>query len=224
MHKWSRELRPYIKTELLLPSLLYAVGIETALSRQVVGMGGTRSPGVETFELVAAIAHALSEGGICTISGGVPGVDLACHLASASSPGGTVAVLANPVLEGLAANGWGSTTLDDEITKNGLFVSEYAERVEVGGDEFRERLLQRDRIISGLSNVFLAFECNVDSATVDTARRALAQGAIVMAVHPPVVRARRGTFELSGDPRVISIDARTSPVTEITAAILSKLD
>lgn len=223
VHKWSRERRGYTRGELQLPDTVQAWGNKAVLQRPRIGVGGTRSPAVETFQLVTAVCDTLSLQGLCTISGGVPGVDLACHLSGASGNGGTIAVLANPVDRRMAANGWHNAALDALILRSGLFVSEYDDYCPVGTAEFGERLLQRDRIISGLSDVFVAFECNVDSATVDTAWRALCQGAAVVTVHPPVMRERRGTLQLAEHPRVLSLDARTESVAEIVAGIVDTL-
>ena len=47
-----------------------------------------------------------------------------------------------------------------------------------------------------ISNVFIAFECSVDSATVDTARRARLQGKTVLAVKPPIKTGRKGVEQI----------------------------
>ena len=189
-----------------------------------IGIGGTRSPNVEVFESVAAICAILARSGAALVSGGVPGVDAACHIASLDHHAGTIVVLANAVNSGLAANGWGSEALSQAVCRNGLFVSEFDDTVRITDERFRQRLLQRDRIISGLSDAFVAFECSVDSATVDTATRALAQGAKVFVVHPPVIRERKGTFQIATDQRTIAFDPNDLDSFLIAKRIIDSID
>jgi predicted Rossmann fold nucleotide-binding protein DprA/Smf involved in DNA uptake len=150
----------------------------------------------------------------------VPGIDLAAHLGALDNPGSTTfAVLANPAGGGLRGHEWTSRSTQQAIVAGGGFLSEYEEFVPFGSDEHRERLLQRDRIISGLSDCFVAFECSSGSATVDTAKRALAQGKPVVCVVPPRRTERRGTDELAGDPRVTVLSSADGSADKIAFAV-----
>jgi DNA processing protein len=183
VHKWTKQIRHYAITDLSLPETLFVNGSWPSWSGPIVSVGGTRAPTVETFCLVSNVVRELASAGVVIISGGVPGVDLAAHLAASDQQQGTtLAVLANPAENGLSGHEWSSGFVKAQILKQGAFVSEYSTTSEIGSDDFCERLLARDRIISGLCDVFLVFECNEDSATVDTARRALVQGKQVMCV------------------------------------------
>jgi predicted Rossmann fold nucleotide-binding protein DprA/Smf involved in DNA uptake len=224
VHKWTRQKRRYASTDVSLPDTLYISGATPRWDFPVIGVGGTRSPTVETFCLVSHIVRDLARAGATIVSGGVPGVDLAAHLAAADEQGGiTVAVLPNPVQLGLRGLEWHSNTVSSQIVKNGAFVSEYARPCDVGGDEYCERLLARDRIISGLCDLFLAFECNEDSGTVDTARRALVQGKRVYCVNSVRRSPRQGIDQLVEEFALPVFDERSCSPREIAAATLASL-
>ncbi len=224
VHKWTKQKRRYTPADLSLPSSLFVRGKLPGWEFPVIGVGGTRSPMVETFCLVSNVVRALAKSGATIISGGVPGVDLAAHLAASDQENGvTIAVLANPVDIGMRGLEWYSSTVTAQIVKRGAFLSEYSRACEVGGDEFCERLLARDRIISGLSDVFLAFECNDDSATIDTARRALAQGKQIRCVSAVRKSVRQGIDRLASEFGAPVFDERTNTPQEIAEAILDSL-
>jgi predicted Rossmann fold nucleotide-binding protein DprA/Smf involved in DNA uptake len=224
VHKWTKQKRHYTLADLRLPQSMFAYGRRLKWRFPVIGVGGTRSPTVETFCLVSNIVRELARSGATIISGGVPGVDLAAHIsASDEERGTTVAVLANPVELNLRGQEWHSTTVAAQIVKRGAFLSEYADPCEVGGPEYCERLLARDRIISGLSDLFLVFECNEDSATIDTARRAVAQGKKIQCVNSVRKSPRQGIEQLSAEFGLPVLDERTNTPAEMAKAILSGL-
>jgi DNA processing protein len=189
----------------------------------VIAVGGTRSPAVETFCLVSNVVDQLARKETIIISGGVPGVDLAAHMSAIGEPwGSTFAVLANPVELGLKGHEWHNAELDMQILKRGGFISEYSSSCKVFGDEFRERLLARDRIISGLSDLMLVFECNIDSATVDTARRAIVQGKKVVCIDTERKTYRRGIQQLTDEFQLPTFREERMNVVEMASEI-SKL-
>jgi DNA processing protein len=224
VHKWTKEHRYYTPEDLRLPTEVFASGIWPDWNHPVVGVGGSRTPTVETFCLVAKVVRALSSDGATIISGGVPGVDLAAHLASLDSPyGRTIAVLANPAELGLRGHEWSSDMIEGGILKQGGFISEYRSECDVFSQEYCERLLARDRIISGLCDIFLAFECNEGSATVDTARRAFVQGKEVICIESIGRSARRGLYELEADLPVPFFSERRLSVGEIVSQLQQTL-
>jgi predicted Rossmann fold nucleotide-binding protein DprA/Smf involved in DNA uptake len=224
VHKWTRQKRRYAHADVCLPDRLYISGAAPRWDFPVIGVGGTRSPTVETFCLVSHVVRDLARSGATIVSGGVPGVDLAAHLAAADEDGGiTVAVLPNPVELGLRGLEWRSAAVATQIVRRGAFVSEYSRACDVGGDEFCERLLARDRIISGLCDLFLVFECSEDSGTVDTARRALVQGKMVRCVNSVRRSPRQGVDQLVEEFGLPVFDERTYSPREIAAATLASL-
>lgn len=224
VHKWTKQKRIYTSTDLYVPECVFVRGNWPSWNSPVAGVGGTRSPTVETFCLVANVTRELAGLGIIVISGGVPGVDLAAHLATGDEPGGaTVAVLANPVGMGLRGHEWFSAAVETQILKSGAFASEYAQPCEVGSDVFCERLLARGRIISGLCDIFLVFECSEDSATIDTARRALAQGKSVMCINSVRRSERKGVSQLADEFSLPVLDERKLSPRAIAKKILETL-
>lgn len=151
--------------------------LNTAVS---ISFGGTVSPTADGFQLSELLAQqAVLLHGAIVVCGGVIGVDMAAHLGALDVKGQTVAVLANPVTLGLHPYETKRYFLEDSILQQGgLFVSEY----DSPSDDRNERLLQRDRIITALSDIFVAVECSKDSATVDSAKRAKIQGKKVLVV------------------------------------------
>ncbi len=198
VHKWTKAKRRYRPEDLLIPERLHFFGTNPDWSRPLVSVGGTRSPIAETFSLVSNVCRRLAEMGATIVSGGVPGVDLSAHIAATDVEGASsVAVLANPAGSGLHGHEWYSESVQKNLISTGGFISEYVDSVPIGGAVFRERLLQRDRITSGISDVFVVFECNYDSATIDTARRAVLQGKSTFAVRTGVDGTRHGINQIA---------------------------
>lgn len=201
-HKWMRKTKDYTIPDLRLPGVLFAVGKEVDWGRPVIGVGGTRSPASDTFCQVSRVCSALAQVDINLISGAVPGVDLAAHLSVLNSDrSSTICVMANSAQKMLFGHEWGNVAVNELLLQKGCFLSEYETDVEIWSMEFKERLLSRDRIISGLSDVFLVFECSRNGATVDTARRARLQGKRVLCIESDIVTsdvksARHGVAQL----------------------------
>lgn len=215
VHKWSGEIREYKRSELYPPNEFYSCGhfIINPASK-TVSVGGTRAPTVKTFRYVSSVAKLLAQAGAVVVSGGVPGVDLAAHLGALDGVENSIctyAVLANPVNDMLSGHIWGSKVLSSLIVQHGAFVSEYKDNIDVSSPCFRERLLQRDRIISAISGIFLAFECSENSATVDTAKRAKLQGKAVFAIEPEETTHRRGVYQLVDEGIAKHIPASMTP-------------
>jgi predicted Rossmann fold nucleotide-binding protein DprA/Smf involved in DNA uptake len=191
--KWTRREAGYGAEHVEIPPSLRLYGQSVDLDRPVVGIGGTRSPSVEAFKSAFALAKCVAKRGGVVCSGGVPGVDLAAHLGALDASGGTtLAVLANPVEGGLSGHEWDCMRVSDAIAANGAFISEYEHTVSTDTAEFRRRLLQRDRIITALSGVFVMFESSPASATMDSAKRAAIQG------RPVFAQARGATLQRQG--------------------------
>lgn len=200
VHKWSSELRRYNLSDIEPPSKLhYLSRYEYPRTKPAIAIGGTRSPTVQAFKQAFDFAVSIARNGYLVVSGGVPGIDLAAHLGALESGRNicsTIAVLPNCVSGGLCGHSWSSRFIGESLVNSGGLLSEYDHSVCTNSDEFRERLLDRDRIISAISDIFVAFECSENSATVDTARRARLQGKSVYAAKPPLKSQRLGTRQL----------------------------
>ena len=223
-HKWSKARRSYHLDELLLPSYIYVKGAPPNWNLPLIAFGGTRSPAVESFCIASRVSEYLASNHATIISGGVPGIDLAGHLAAVAVGGSSFAVLANPVNMGLRGHEWSNPLLETEMLRRGGFISEYIDRVDVLGSEFLERLLQRDRIISGLCDVFLVFECRENSATVDTAKRAHLQGKKVICIDSGRRTARVGLYQLVEELGLSLLSADKMSVDSIGESIIECLE
>ena len=224
VNKWTREQQLYARSDLSLPASLYLCG-QGPDNRPTVGVGGTRSPAVETFCLVSQVVSVLARKGIAVISGGVPGVDLAAHMAAIDARGGrTYAVMANPAENGLSGHEWSNRGLENALVRSGGFLSEYDFEVEINSEEYRRRLLDRDRIISGLCDTFLAFECSEYSATVDTAKRAIVQGKSVLCIRAAKTTSRRGLDQLVAQEGLQLLDEAEYGPLAIAEEVASRMD
>jgi predicted Rossmann fold nucleotide-binding protein DprA/Smf involved in DNA uptake len=203
LHKWTQLPKQYSVKDLYLPEVLYFKGKLPNWNSFGVGVCGTRSPSAEAFRLASMIATEVAKMDTIILSGGVPGIDLAAHMATIDvASGRTIAVLANTPNNGLRGHEWNNSIVEREMLKHGGFMSEYSSDCEIWGTEFKERLLDRDRIISGLCDLLLVFECNRNSATVDTVERAILQGKRVICIDATRKTSRRGIDQLVNEFKV----------------------
>lgn len=220
-HKWSGEFRKYTYTDIALPSHLDIKGTAFNDKFPVIAFAGTRSPSVECFCLVTKIASILASQGKTLVSGGVPGVDLACHLAAFNyEESKTYAILSNPVERGLFGHEWNNIYIENLFKKRGGFISEYKSYAELFSVEQKERLLQRCRIITGLSDILLVFECSKNSATVDTAKRALLQGKKVLSIQTEKITWRNGISQLAEEHQIEILSEKNMTIDKIVEYIL----
>jgi len=148
-----------------------------------VSFGGTLSPCTDAHQLAILLAQAVVNNSdareAVVVSGGGRGIDTAAHLGALDMGGKTIAVLANPVGYGLHPYIPRRSLLERSILAHrGGFVSEYRTYVE----NYMERAVDRGRIITALSDMFIAIECSSNSTTVDCATRAKRQGRAVLAI------------------------------------------
>ncbi|NEQ41021.1 MAG: hypothetical protein F6K40_34355 [Okeania sp. SIO3I5] len=182
------------------PSTLYYKGKDWNFLNVdlTVGFGGTESPSVDGSMAAILLGQLVCEYEGVVISGGVFGVDMMAHLGALDVGGKTFAVLGNDVNSGLHPYVPQRKLLETSILNNGGLISEYPDF----GNRFGDRLLQRDRIITALSKLFIVIESGEKSATVDTAKRAYLQGRTVFAINwdymPEVniTRPREGNIQL----------------------------
>jgi DNA processing protein len=137
-----------------------------------------------------AFARALSERGICIISGLALGIDAAAHRGGLAAAGSTIAVLGSgsDVIYPRA-----NTPLFAAIQASGLLVSEFPPGTPPSASNFP----RRNRLISGLAMGCLVVEAARSSGSLITARLAADQGREVFAIpgsiHAPM---SKGCHEL----------------------------
>lgn len=152
------------------PDKLYYIGSLPESRRPSVAIVGTRKPTRYGVEVTERLAYDLAKRGIVVISGMALGVDGIAHRAALEAGGTTIAVLGNGL-----DNFYPSSHRElakQIIDSGGAVISEF--EPDVPARQFR--FLQRNRIVSGLSDAVIITEAAVRSGTLNTATNALEQG------------------------------------------------
>lgn len=159
-----------------MPFALYIDGDITCLQGKVViGVVGTRNPGIEGVTVTHDICTDLALAGAVVVSGGALGIDSAAHEAAIFAEGKTVCVLGC----GLGTNYlMENEALRRSIAKNGAVISEYPPFTPATKFSFP----QRNRLISGMSHGVLVVEANEKSGSLITAKAAMTQKRELFAV------------------------------------------
>ncbi len=138
---------------------------------------GTRNPSLYGHLKARKISRDLAEKGYIIISGLARGVDMEAHIGALEGGGETIAVLASGVCNIYPSE---HEVLAQDIIKNGAIISESGIETKTA----RYSLVERNRIISGLSKASLIIEGSMRSGTYHEAKFAMAQGKIVFALTP----------------------------------------
>ncbi len=171
------------------PSVLYVRGNLHDIDPSVAVVG-TRSPSHYGGEVAFSLSRDLSLRGVSIVSGLARGIDTYAHRGAMKGLGKTVAVLGSGIdcvypPENLA--------LAEEICSHGAVVSEFPPGTGPRPDHFP----RRNRIITGLSAGVVIVEATLRSGAMITARHALDQGRLCMAVPGAITNPRsRGPHEL----------------------------
>lgn len=173
------------------PPALYVDGeVPETASVAVVGSRRASATGLETAR---ALGLALSERGVCVVSGLALGVDAAAHEGALEAGGPTVGVLGCGIDVVYPRT---NRALFDSVRRHGALVSEYY----LGEAPLAWRFPARNRIIAGLAATVVVVEAPEHSGALITARHALDAGREVWAVPgPPGVRECRGSNGLLAD-------------------------
>ncbi|THC39785.1 DNA-processing protein DprA [Massilia sp. Mn16-1_5] len=167
------------------PLLLYIRGRIELLARPALAIVGSRNATAQGRANAGAFAGALSDAGVCVVSGLALGIDAAAHEGALRGTGSTIAVV------GTGADLFYPTrnrALAERIANEGCIVSEYA----LGTPPTSGNFPRRNRIISGLSSGVLVIEAAAQSGSLITARVAAEQGREVFAlpgsIHAPLAK------------------------------------
>lgn len=171
MHEYPAALKE-IKDH---PKQLYYSGDINILKKRCAAIVGSRNTNQYGRNTAVAIASKLAEKDVVVISGMARGIDTCAHRGSLKGGGNTVAVLGCGVDVCYPEE---NAELKKEIEASGLILSEYPP-----GTEPRPfRFPQRNRIISGLSEVVIVVQARNESGALITAELAAEQGREVCAV------------------------------------------
>lgn len=157
------------------PKKLYYIGDIKLLNKRCVAVVGSRNTNQYGRSTAVDIASRLAEKDIVIVSGMARGIDTCAHRGALKAEGKTIAVLGCGVDVCYPADNRG---LKKEIEENGLVISEYPPGTEARTYHFP----QRNRIISGLSEITVVVQARNESGALITAELAAAQGREVCAV------------------------------------------
>lgn len=158
------------------PKLLFFIGKIPENRITTVAIIGTRKPTSYGKEVTYQLAHDLAKKGVIIISGLAYGIDSIAHRACLDANGTTIAVVGNGVDIIYPASHKELT--NEIINKGGAVLSEYEPGTEARGYRF----LERNRIVSGLSDAIIVTEAAARSGTLSTVMHALEQGKEVFVV------------------------------------------
>ncbi|MEI7918116.1 MAG: DNA-processing protein DprA [Candidatus Saccharibacteria bacterium] len=158
------------------PEKLYFIGKIPDKRIPTVAIVGSRKPTSYGKEVTYQLAHDIAKRGVVIVSGLAIGVDGIAHRAALDAGGKTLAVMANGVdiIYPAAHTSLAKAIIDG----SGAIISEYEPGVQARDFQF----LDRNRIVSGLSDAIIVTEAAARSGTISTAMHALEQGREVFVV------------------------------------------
>ncbi|PLT37714.1 DNA-processing protein DprA [Bacillus safensis] len=131
---------------------------------------GTRNPSEMTIKQIELVVKEMVANNIITVSGLAKGTDTYVHHFTLKYLGKTVAVLPSPITDITPkAN---KVYIKEILRNNGLIISEYYKKDKTFK---KSNFIDRNRIISGISNSVIIAECSERSGTMHTARFAFKQ-------------------------------------------------
>lgn len=158
------------------PQALYYLGTLPEKRQPTITIVGTRKPTTYGQEVTYRFAFELAQQGIIVVSGLALGVDGIAHRAALDAHGTTIAVQANG-LETLTPRSHRQLGIDI-LAASGAILSEYPPETPPA----KFRFLERNRLVSGLSDAILITEAAARSGTLSTAAHALEQGKEVFVI------------------------------------------
>jgi DNA processing protein len=164
------------------PFLLYVKGRLDLLNRTSLAIVGSRNATTQGIRNAETFAQALSQDGLCIVSGMAQGIDTAAHVGGLRAQGSSIAVVGTGLDRVYPTS---NRELAHQLAENGVLISEFP----LGMPPLAHNFPRRNRIISGLSLGCLVVEASMQSGSLITARMALEQGREVFAmpgsIHSP---------------------------------------
>ena len=157
------------------PTLLYAMGRPELLQSPCFAIVGSRNATPQGRVDAQAFARAMSDAGLCIVSGLALGVDAAAHRGGLEGRSSSVAVM------GTGADIFyprSNRELAQRLAEAGCVATEFC----LGTPSAAGNFPRRNRLISGLARGVLVVEANARSGSLITARLAADQGRDVFAI------------------------------------------
>ena len=142
-----------------------------------VAIVGSRKPTEYGQRVTLELSRKLAEHGVVIVSGLALGHDALAHRGALNGGGTTVAILGTPIDKIYPRQNF--QLAQDILENNGAILSEIAP-----GEKFfaKTSFLERNRLISALADIVIVVEANLHSGSLNTARHAMKQEKILMAV------------------------------------------
>ena len=157
------------------PPILYLKGQRALLNHAAIAVVGSRNATPQGMQNAEGFAKALSESGLCVISGMALGIDGAAHRGGLQGVGSSLAVVGTGLDIIYPAR---HRELAHALAQKGALISEFP----LGTPSIGANFPRRNRIISGLSLGCLVVEAALQSGSLITARLAAEQGREVFAI------------------------------------------
>ena len=194
------------------PPVLFYAGNLQILERKTIAIIGSRKAGETSLEFTRAVAQYLAEQGANVISGNARGVDRVAYEGATSTNGYTTVVLPHGIrkLSGVQMRG----LLPKIEAGNVLLLSQF----HPDAQWVVSRAMERNKVVTGLAQVVIVAESDVQGGTWEGANGALQQ-------HRPLyVRQADSSAPLPGNQALIELGGRPLPwPTEELAELLSPL-
>lgn len=159
------------------PKELYVMGeLGPLMQMPRVAIVGSRKVSPYGRHVTQRLAESLARAGVVIVSGLALGVDAIAHKACLEAGGKTIAVLPTS-LDSIYPSSHRHLA-EAIVRQGGALVSEYAP----GMPGLKKNFIERNRLVSGISDAVLITEAAIKSGTLHTANYALDQGKTVMAV------------------------------------------
>ena len=149
------------------PLVLYKRG-SIGLIGNNVAIVGTRDPSEKGRELAHDFAKKLVEKDCTIVSGLAIGIDSSAHMGALDGAGKTIAILGNNISSIFHKE---NVILAERIAENEVIISEMTEMAYM----HKGRFIERNRIISGISNLVIVAESSRDGGTIHQAKFAIEQ-------------------------------------------------
>ena len=140
-------------------------------SRPSLAVVGARNATPQGEANAESFSRALSDAGLCIVSGLALGIDAAAHRGGLAGPGSTVAVIGTGADRIYPAR---NAALARQIAEAGAIVSEFP----LGIGPLAHNFPRRNRLIAGLAQGVLVVEAALKSGSLITARLAAEQGRV----------------------------------------------
>ncbi len=157
------------------PPLIYVKGRRELLNQPAIAIVGSRNATAQGKLTAELFATALSNAGLCVVSGLALGIDAAAHRGGLAGLSSTIAIIGTGLDKVYPAR---NRELAHAIAENGAIISEFA----LGTPPLAANFPRRNRLISGMTRGCVVVEAALSSGSLITARIANELGKDVFSI------------------------------------------